>query len=176
MDITTSYLGLTLRSPLVPSASPLSENPDNIRRMEDAGAGAVVFHSLFEEQIRHEQTALDRHLAHGADSFAEARTFFPEPDLFRIGPEQYLDHLRRAKEAVDIPVIASLNGTTAGGWIDYAARIQEAGADALELNLYRLAADPARSGARVELEYLDVVRAVRNAVTDRKSTRLNSSH
>ncbi|MCL5097435.1 MAG: dihydroorotate dehydrogenase-like protein, partial [Candidatus Omnitrophica bacterium] len=134
MDLTTTYLGLKLRNPLVPSASPLSEDLDNIKRMEDAGAGAVVLHSLFEEQLEAEEHELDRHLTQGSESFAEALSYFPELSSFRLGPEDYLEHITKAKAAVKIPVIASLNGTSTGGWIDYASRMQQAGADAIELN------------------------------------------
>jgi len=165
MDLTTNYLGLTLRSPIVPSAAaPLTENVDNIRRMEDAGAGAVVLHSLFEEQIQQERQELDHHLTYHADSFAEALTYFPEPEIFHVGTEEYLNHIRRAKEMVDIPIIASLNGTTIGGWIDFANQIEQAGADALELNIYYVPTDFHMSGAQVEQNYIDIVRAVKSAV------------
>src|SRR5256885_14887063 len=115
MDLTTRYLGLKLRTPLVPSASPLSEEISNIRRMEDAGASAVVLYSLFEEQLARDRAELNFHLTQGTESFAEALTYFPEPEMFQLGPESYLEHIRRAKEAVDLPIIASLNGTSAGG-------------------------------------------------------------
>jgi len=164
-DLSTEYLGLKLRTPLVPSASPLSEEIDNIRRMEDSGAAAVVLHSLFEEQLRSEAQELDHHLTYGTESYAESLTFFPEPETFHVGPEAYLDHIRQAKHAVDIPVIASLNGTHAGQWIDYAKQIEQAGADALELNIYWLSTDLQTSGAEVEARYLEIVRAVRAAVT-----------
>jgi len=166
MDLTTNYLGLTLRSPIVPSAAaPLTENVDNIRRMEDAGAGAVVLHSLFEEQIRQEREELHHHLTYHADSFAEALTYFPEPEIFHVGTEEYLNHIRRAKEMVDIPIIASLNGSTIGGWIDFANQIEQAGADAMELNIYYVPTDFNMSGAQVEQNYIDIVRAVKSAVT-----------
>ena len=135
MNLRTNYLGMKLRTPLVPSASPLSENLDNIKRMEDAGAAAVVLHSLFQEHIFHESTEL-HHLTHGIDSYAEALTYFPEPNDLTIGPERYINEIAVAKEAVAIPIIASLNGSTLGGWIDYAKQIEQAGADALELNIY----------------------------------------
>lgn len=115
MDLRTTYLGMTLRTPLVPSASPLSADIDNIKRMEDAGAGAVVLHSLFEEQLQRERSTLHHDLTYGTESFAEALTYLPEPDEFHLGPEEYLKHIRKAKEAVDIPIIASLNGTSVGG-------------------------------------------------------------
>src|SRR5574337_857749 len=130
MDISTTYLGMTLRSPLVASASPLSENVDNIRRMEDANVGAVVLFSLFEEQIRREREALFHHLMHGTESFAEALTYFPEPAEYHVGTEQYLELIRKAKEAVKIPVIASLNGASIGGWTKFARKMQDTGADA----------------------------------------------
>ena len=165
MDLTTKYLGLALRNPLVPSASSLCEDLGNIKRMEDAGAGAVVLQSLFEEQLRHEAAELDHHLEQGTESFAEALSYFPAPKEFRLGPEEYLDHISKAKQAVRIPVIASLNGTSVGGWIDYAKKIQDAGADALELNIYYIPTDMALSGAKVEKTYLDILKAVRAAVT-----------
>ncbi|MFB2876426.1 dihydroorotate dehydrogenase-like protein [Floridanema aerugineum] len=166
MDLTTNYLGLTLRSPIVPSAAaPLTENVDNIRKMEDAGAGAVVLHSLFEEQIRQEREELHHHLTYHSESFAEALTYFPEPEIFHVGTEEYLNHIRRAKQMVDIPVIASLNGSTIGGWTDFASQIQQAGADALELNIYYVPTDFNMSGAQVEQNYIDIVRAVKSAVT-----------
>lgn len=163
-DLSTEYLGLRLRTPLVPSASPLSEEVDNIRRMEDAGAAAVVLHSLFEEQLRTDAHELEHHLTQGTESYAESLTFFPEPDTFHIGPETYLNHIRQAKQAVNIPIIASLNGTTAGKWIDYAKQIEQAGADALELNIYWLPTDVRVSGAEIEANYLEIVRSTRAAV------------
>jgi dihydroorotate dehydrogenase (fumarate) len=164
MDLTTSYLGLTLRTPLVASASPLCEDIGNIRRMEDAGAGAVVLHSLFEEQITLESHYLDRYLSHGAESFAESLSYFPDMTGYNLGPEGYLEHIRRAKAAVSIPIIGSLNGVSTGGWIDYARKMEEAGADALELNLYYIPTDPEMSGADVELMYVDLVRDVTESV------------
>jgi dihydroorotate dehydrogenase (fumarate) len=165
MDLSTTYLGMSLRTPLVPSASPLSEDLDSIKRLEDAGAAAVVLHSLFEEQIRSERYELHHHLTHGTESFAEALTYFPEPDELHHGPEAYLDHLRRAKAALDMPVIASLNGTSVGGWTDYALQMQQAGADALELNIYTIPTDPDLTGDQVERTYVDILRAVKATVT-----------
>lgn len=166
MDLTTTYMGLQLRSPLVVgAAAPLTEDLDNLKRMEDAGAAAVVLHSLFEEQIRQETLDLHHHLEFNTHSFAEALTFFPEPDIFHVGPDLYLNHIRRAKELVEIPIIASLNGSTTGGWIDYARQIEQAGADALELNIYSIPTDLDVSGAAIEQEYLDILQAVRAAVT-----------
>jgi dihydroorotate dehydrogenase (fumarate) len=164
MDLRTEYLGLPLACPLVPSASPLSEEIDNLKRMEDAGAGAVVLHSLFEEQIENEAQTLHARLRHGAESYSEALTYFPEPRDFRFGPVEYLEHLRRAREALGIPVIASLNGSTPGGWLNCARRIQEAGADALEINLYHVEADLSVGARQIEERYLDVVRQLRGAV------------
>jgi len=161
IDLSTSYLGLRLASPLVMSASPLAEDLDNLRRAEDAGAGAVVLHSLFEEQMLVESHDLDHHLAHGTHSFAEALTYFPEPTAYALGPDRYLEHVRRAKAAVGIPVIASLNGVSSGGWIDHARQIEQAGADALELNVYFIPTDPLESASEVEETYVDLVRDVR---------------
>ncbi len=164
MDLTTRYLGLNLRSPLVPSASPLSDETDNIRKMEDAGAAAVVLHSLFEEQLSMEQQAMEYHLTQGTESFGEALSYLPEPQEFVTGPEAYLDHIRKAKEAVSIPVIASLNGTTLGGWINYAKQIEQAGADALELNVYSIPTDMDQTSAGIEQTYIDILRAVKAVV------------
>lgn len=164
MDLSTTYMGLTLKSPLVPSASPLSEEIDNIKRMEDAGAAAVVLYSMFEEQLQRERQELHHHLTEGTESFAEALTYFPDPKAFHMGPDGYLDHIRRAKASVDIPVIASLNGTSAGGWTDYARQMEQAGADALELNVYYIPTDVEMSGAQVEQTYIDILMAVKAAV------------
>ena len=132
MDLSTKYLGLKLRTPFVPAASPLSEEIDTLKQMEDAGASAVVLYSLFEEQLRQDSADLARHLEHGTYSFAEALTYFPQPEEFRLGPEEYLKHVSKAKQSLRIPVIASLNGSSVGGWTDYAKAIQQAGADAVE--------------------------------------------
>ena len=150
MDLSTKYLGLKLRSPLVVAASPLSEDLDKIKRMEDAGAGAVVLYSLFEEQLRRDRLELNERLEHGTFSYPEALTYFPEPEEFHLGPEQYLKHVSSAKKAVHIPVIASLNGSSVGGWTQYAKAIQQAGADALELNIYYIPTDLDLTGAEVE--------------------------
>lgn len=160
-DLATTYLGLTLKNPLVASASPLCEEVGNLRRMEEAGAAAVVLHSLFEEQITFESQQLDRFLSQGTESFAESLTYFPSVGDYRLGPDGYLEHVRRAKAALKIPVIGSLNGVSTGGWIRYAKMIQEAGADALELNVYYIPTDPAMSGSQVEQMYLDLVRDVK---------------
>jgi len=165
MDVSTTYLGMKLRTPLVPSASPLSEELDGIRRMEDAGAAAVVLYSLFEEQLLHDRLELNHHLTEGTESFAEAITFIPEPEEFHLGPEGYLEHIRRAKEATRIPIIASLNGVSSGGWIDYARLIEQAGADALELNIYYIPTAPELTGAEVEQTYLDILHMVKSVIT-----------
>lgn len=165
MDISTTYMGLKLKNPIVPSASPLSEEIDNYRRMEDAGAAAVVNYSLFEEQITHEKFELEHHLTYGTESFAESLTYFPEHEEFELGPDEYLEHIRKAKEAVDIPVIGSLNSHSEGGWTEYARLIQDAGADALELNIYFLATDPEKTAEQIEQTYVDIVESVKSHVT-----------
>jgi len=165
MDLTTTYLGLKLRTPLVPSASPLSQDLDDIRRLEDAGASAVVLYSLFEEQLRQESAELDHHLSAGTESFAESLTYFPQPGEFRLGPEGYLNHIVKAKDAVDIPVIASLNGATVGGWTQYATQIEQAGADALECNIYSIPTDMDVPAAEVEQTYIEILRAVKYSIT-----------
>jgi dihydroorotate dehydrogenase (fumarate) len=164
MDLKTNYLGLELRSPLIPSASPLSEQMGNLRKMEDAGAGAVVLHSLFMEQLDREAKTLHHYLDRGTDSFAESLTYFPTPQEYHLGPGQYMEHVRRAKAAVGIPIIASLNGSAPGTWVKAAAEIEQAGADALELNLYDIPADLETSSPQVEDRYLEVVREVRAVV------------
>nr|PZN55394.1 MAG: dihydroorotate dehydrogenase-like protein [Chloroflexota bacterium] len=164
MNLSTTYLGLNLRSPLVVSASPLSETIDNIKRMEAAGAGAVVLYSLFEEQLRLERDALFHYLEAGTESHAEALTYFPQPSEYRIGPEGYLEHIRKAKAAVDIPIIASLNGTSLGGWTQFAREIEQAGADALELNIYYIPTDPNLTSEQVEQTYIDILKAVKESV------------
>jgi len=164
VDLSTTYLGLTLKNPLVVSPSPLCEKIDNIRQMEDAGASAVVLPSLFEEQITLESHYLDRYLSHGTESFAESLTYFPDMIDYNLGPDGYLELIRRAKFVVDIPIIGSLNGVSTGGWITYAKKIEEAGADALELNTYYIPTDPELTGAQVEQMYLDLVRDVKASV------------
>ena len=164
MNITTKYLGLDLKSPIVPSAGPLSYEISNIKQMEDAGAGAVVLYSLFEEQLEHEELELNYHTTTPAESYAEATSYFPEPFEYKLGPEEYLEHIKKAKDAVDIPVIASLNGKSLGGWIDYAKQIEQAGADALELNIYLLATDIAKKSEEVDMNYIHIVRRVKSAV------------
>jgi len=164
IDLSTDYLGLRLRTPLVASASPLSHELDGIRRLEDAGASAVVLYSLFEEQIRQENLNLERDLAAGTESFAESLTYFPQSLDFYTGPEEYLNHIVKAKDAVNIPIIASLNGATLGGWTEYARRIEQAGADAIECNIYFIPTDMDASSAAIENIYLDIVRAVKLTV------------
>lgn len=162
VDLSTTYLGLQLKNPVVASASPISKKLDGIRSLEDAGASAVVMYSLFEEQIEHESLALDHYLNRGTDSFAESLTYFPDLDHYNVGPEGYLDLIHRAKQAVSIPVIGSLNGVSAGGWIDYAKKIEQAGADALELNMYYVPTDTNLTSQELEQTYVSLVKDVRN--------------
>ena len=164
MNLTTHYLGFKLRTPLVPSASPLSEKIDNIKRMEDAGASAVVFHSLFEEQLRRDHHDLQFYLEQGTESYAESLSFFPNQDEFKVGPEAYLEHIAEAKAAVHIPIIGSLNGATFGGWMKHARAIEQAGADALELNIYNVPSDPDRSPDDIENEYLTILTSIKGQV------------
>ena len=165
IDLSVNYLGLSLRSPLVVSPSPLCQDIDNIRRMEDAGAAAVVLHSLFEEQIEIESRTLDAAFMNEAEGYAESPTFFPELPSYDIGPDAYLEHIRKARAAVRIPIIGSLNGVTLGGWTRYARYIEDAGADALELNVYNIPTDPNLSGAAVEQSYIDLVSAIRKTIS-----------
>ena len=164
MNLTTNYLDLVLKNPIVASSSPLSHNVDSIRRLEDAGAAAVVMYSLFEEQIGFDSYYIDYHLTQGIDSYAESISYFPDMQSYNVGPDQYLNLIRRAKEAVDIPIIGSLNGASVGGWTDYAALIEEAGADALELNIYYVPTNPEISSLEVEALYLEILTAVRETV------------
>jgi len=175
IDLSTRYLGLTLASPLVASSSPLCESLDNIRAMEDAGAAAVVLHSLFEEQLDVESTHLDRYLTHGAESYAEALDYFPDLTGYNLGPDGYLEHVRRAKDAVGIPIIGSLNGVSTGGWIEFAKKIEQAGADALELNVYYVPTDPLLTGVQVERMYTDLVRDVKASVSIPVAVKLGHS-
>jgi dihydroorotate dehydrogenase (fumarate) len=165
MNLTTQYLGLTLKNPIVASSSPLSRNLDSIRRLEDAGASCVVMYSLFEEQITFDSLYLDHYLRSGTNSHAEALSYFPEIDAYNVGPDEYMNLISRAKDAVDIPIVGSLNGVSAGGWTDYAAQIQEAGADALELNVYYLPTNAELTGVEVENIYLDMLRQVKGTVS-----------
>lgn len=165
VDLSTTYLGLSLKNPLVVSASPLSKKVDTVRRLEEAGAAAVVVYSLFEEQIVREGQALDYFLTRGTDSHAEAMTYFPEMETYNVGPEGYLSHISKLKQAVQIPVIGSLNGVSAGGWTSYAKRIESAGADALELNLYYLPTHPTLTSEQLEDGYVELVRQIRATVS-----------
>lgn len=164
VDLSTTYLGLQLKNPIVASASPLSKKVDSVRRLEDAGAAAVVMYSLFEEQIIHESNALDFFLSSGTESFAEALTYFPEMEKYNVGPEEYLDLVSRLKRSVSIPVIGSLNGISTGGWVDYAHKIEQAGADALELNIYNIPTDPDLTSADLEQSYIDLVTDIRKKI------------
>ena len=164
VDLSTKYLGLTLTNPLVVAACSLTDDLENLKRMEEAGASAIVLHSLFEEQIEFEQVETHKVYERGAESFPEALTYFPELDDYRVGPESYIEHVEKAKKAVSVPVIASLNGTSTGGWLRYAKLIQDAGADALELNIYLIAADMSMSGQQVEDQYLELVSAVKGSI------------
>ncbi|HPA50251.1 MAG TPA: dihydroorotate dehydrogenase-like protein [Thermoanaerobaculia bacterium] len=165
MDLSTTYLGLKLPHPIMPGASPMVDKIDLVKRMEDAGAAAIVMHSLFEEQLMREELATYHHIDVHADSFAEAMTYLPRPDEFNLGPDQYLEQLVRIKQSVDLPVIASLNGFTSGGWIRYAKLMQDAGANALELNVYYLATNADEGGDEVEQRTIDILKAVKQAVT-----------
>ncbi len=163
-ELTTTYLGLKLKNPLVASASPLSKKVEGVKRLEDAGISAVVMYSLFEEQIVHESHALDHYLTRGSESFAEALTYFPDLERYNVGPESYLELIYRIKKAVSIPVIGSLNGISTGGWINYAKRIEEAGADALELNIYYVPTDPKLTSQELEATYVQLVRDVSSQI------------
>jgi dihydroorotate dehydrogenase (fumarate) len=165
MDLTTSFLGLPLKNPVMPGASPLVDQLDTVRRLEDAGAAAIVMHSLFEEQITNDQIAEFAHTEHPAESFSEATSYFPRMEDYALGPDRYLEQISRIKQSVDIPVIGSLNGVSIGGWTDHARLIQQAGADALELNVYYVATDPDEPGLAVEKRTLDILHAVRESVT-----------
>lgn len=165
IDLGTTYLGLKLKSPLVASASPLSRKVDSVKELEQAGAGAVVMYSLFEEQIEHESRELDYFLNYGTETYAEALTYFPDLETYNIGPEKYLNLIAELKKSVKIPVIASLNGISSGGWVDYAHRMQEAGADALELNIYFLPTDPKLDALQLEKAYVNLVKDIRVKLT-----------
>jgi dihydroorotate dehydrogenase (fumarate) len=165
MDLSTTYMGMTLKHPIVPSASPLSKSLDGIRRMEDSGASAIVMYSLFEEQISTESQLLDHYLSYGTESYSEALSYFPQMESYNVGPEEYLDLVRAAKHVTDIPIIGSLNGVSSGGWTEYARYIEDAGADGLELNVYYIPTDPFMDSTEVEQMYLDVVHEVKKTVT-----------
>lgn len=160
IDLTTHYLGLKLKNPLVASSSALSKKPATVKKMEDAGISAVVMYSLFEEQIVHDSLAFNYYMMRGTDQFAESLDYFPDLDSYNVGPDQYLEHVRRSKESVDIPVIGSLNGVSNTGWIEYAQKIQEAGADALELNTYYLPTEVDLTAGQMEDHLVELVSAV----------------
>lgn len=164
MDLSTTYMGLKLAHPLMPGACPLADDLDGVRRLEDAGAAAIVLRSLFEEQIAREQMSTFMHTDSHGESFAEALSFFPSPDGFVLGPDEYLEHLRKVKAAVKVPVIASLNGTSLGGWLRYAALMEQAGADALELNVYAINTDMEEDAPTLEKRVLGMVRSIKGAV------------
>jgi dihydroorotate dehydrogenase (fumarate) len=164
MDLTTKYLGLTLKNPIVPAASPLSHSLDGMKQLEDAGASAIVMYSLFEEQILQEKSELLHYLSRGTESFAEALSYFPDVQQYNLGPEEYLELVQKAKTSLMIPIIGSLNGASTGGWVEYAKNIEQAGADAIELNIYVVSADPKLSGADVESMYVDILRSVKSKV------------
>ena len=165
MDLTTTYMGMKLKHPIIASSSPLSGNVASIKRLEDAGASAVVMFSLFEEQLKHDTAALEHLMTAGTESFAESLSYFPEIDDYTVGPDTYLEVLRKASEAVDIPIIGSLNGITNAGWIEYAQLMQQAGAKGIELNIYYIPADLTTTGREVEQRYVEIVAAVKAAVT-----------
>jgi dihydroorotate dehydrogenase (fumarate) len=165
MSLATNYLGLVLKNPIVASSSPLSRTADSIQRLEDAGASAVVMYSLFEEQITFDSLYVDHYLRNHTNSFAESLSYFPEMDNYNVWPDEYLNLIRRAKESVDIPIIGSLNGVSIGGWTNYASLIEDAGADALELNVYYVPTSADLTGREVESIYLDMLRQVKRTVT-----------
>jgi dihydroorotate dehydrogenase (fumarate) len=174
-NLSTTYLGLKLKNPVVASASPITKNLDGFKKLEDAGASAVVMYSLFEEQITHDSLALDHYLSRGTETFAEALTYFPDLDHYNVGPEGYLDLIANAKKSVNIPVIGSLNGVSAGGWLTYAKKIEQAGADALELNVYYLSTDPSLTGAELEENYIDLIKSVRAQINIPLAVKLSSN-
>jgi len=165
MDLTTTYLGINLKNPIVPSAGPLSHSLDSMKRLEDAGAAAIVMYSLFEEQIAHETSELYHYLSYGTESFAEALTYFPEVSHYNLEPDKYVELLHRAKQSLTVPVIGSLNGISVGGWIKYAKKLEEAGADALELNVYYIPTDPELRGLDIEDRYVEILSAVHETVS-----------
>ena len=173
VELSTTYMGLELNNPIVPSAGPLSREVSTVRELEDHGAAAIVMHSLFEEQIEPERRELTHFLEHGTESYAEALSYFPEAEVYHQGPEEYLEQIRRLKDAVDIPVIGSLNGVTTGRWIEYSRGMEEAGADALELNVYYIPADPSIDGRRVEDLYVEILQAVKSRVKIPVAMKLN---
>jgi dihydroorotate dehydrogenase (fumarate) len=175
IDVSTKYLGLKLNGPIVVSSTPLSESIDNVRRMEDAGASAIVLTSLFEEQLALESRALDEDLSRGTESFAESLGYLPDLNDYRMSHEVYLDHIRRCKEAVKIPIMASLNGVTTGGWVRFAQESKQAGADAIELNTFALATDRSQTSAELESQLLELVTTVCQAVKVPVAVKLTQS-
>lgn len=173
MSLSTNYLGLVLKNPIVASSSPLSHTVESIQRLEDAGASAVVMYSLFEEQITFDSFYVDHYLRNNTNSFAESLSYFPEMDSYNVWPDEYLNLIRRAKETVDIPIIGSLNGVSVGGWTNYASLIEDAGADALELNVYYIPTSVDLPGREIEDIYLDMLRQVRKSVTIPVAIKLN---
>jgi dihydroorotate dehydrogenase (fumarate) len=163
-DLSTKYLGMNLRSPLLASASPLCESVENIKRLEDQNLGAVVLPSLFEEQLQLESLSVDSDLARGSDSFPESSNFLPDLQTYNLGPDGYLELIRHAKESVDIPIIASLNGASKGGWLQYAKLMEDAGADAIEMNIYSIATDPAIKGSDLEQDFIDLVHQLKGSI------------
>jgi dihydroorotate dehydrogenase (fumarate) len=164
MDLSTTYMGLKLKNPIVPSASPMSREIGTIKALEEAGASAIVMYSLFEEQIEHEALELDYLTTQGSESYAEATSYFPRAHEYHSGPEEYLEHIQKAKSAVSIPIIGSLNGVSPGGWLEYAKNIEQAGADGLELNIYYIPTDPKFSSTDVEDMYVDILKNVKSKV------------
>ncbi|MBV6477504.1 MAG: Dihydroorotate dehydrogenase B (NAD(+)), catalytic subunit [Ignavibacteria bacterium] len=163
MDLSTNYMGIRLKNPIVPSASPLSKSVDSVKRLEDAGASAVVVYSLFEEQITHESNELDHYLSYGTESYAESLSYFPHIEDFNYGPDEYLEHIRKIKKSVDIPIFGSLNGFSSGGWMKYAKLIEEAGANGLELNVYYIPTDIEADSSKVEEIYVrDLIEVKQN--------------
>jgi dihydroorotate dehydrogenase (fumarate) len=163
-DLTTTYLGLELKNPIVASASPLTKKIESAKKLDEAGVGAIVMYSLFEEQIIHESLELDHFLTRGSNSSAEAMSYIPDTGMYAMGPGKYLDHLTAVKKAVSVPVIGSLNGVSKGGWTQYARYMQDAGADALEVNLYYLASDPELTSAELEEAYVELVAAIKQTI------------
>ncbi len=165
MDLTTEYMGMRLSSPLVPSSSPLTGELQGVEKLVEAGAGAIVLPSLFEEQVEHETSELDYYLHYGANRFAESLSYYPDTGDYRRGPEDYLKFIQKAKEATNVPVIASLNGVSAGGWVSYAEEMQQAGADAIELNIYFLPTSPNVTGRKIEDVHASILMVVKSKVT-----------
>lgn len=164
MDLTTKYLGLDLKNPIVPSAGPLSKSLDNVRILEDSGASAIVMFSLFEEQIAHEAAELEHYLSYGTESYAESLTYFPSPSEYNLGPDEYIELIHKIKQSINIPIIGSINGITTGGWLEYAKKIEQAGADALELNIYYIPTDLKLTSLDVENRYIEILSALKQII------------